>query len=118
VHLAFWYSSGNSFFQNNFSSKKCVGCQEPIMNHGSSVNIWDNGLEGNYWSRYNGTDSNHDGIGDAPYIIGENNTDHYPLMVQYVIPEFPTFLILPLFVIATLLTVIIYRRKHIFSTGR
>jgi hypothetical protein len=28
------------------------------------------------------------------------------------IPEFPTFLILPLFVIATLLAVIIYRRKH------
>lgn len=30
----------------------------------------------------------------------------------YVIPEFPSFLILPLFMIATLLAVIVYRRKH------
>jgi len=32
--------------------------------------------------------------------------------VEFVIPEFPTMLILPLFMIATLLTVIIYRIKH------
>ena len=30
----------------------------------------------------------------------------------YVIPEFPSFIILPLFMIATLLAVIVYRRKH------
>ena len=30
----------------------------------------------------------------------------------YIIPEFPSFLILPLFIMATLLAVIIYRRKH------
>ena len=30
----------------------------------------------------------------------------------WVIPEFPSFLILPLFMIATLIAVIIYRRKH------
>jgi len=30
----------------------------------------------------------------------------------YVVPEFPSFLILPLFMIATLLTVIVYKRKH------
>ena len=29
-----------------------------------------------------------------------------------VIPEFPSFLILPLFMVATLLAVIVYRRKH------
>ena len=29
-----------------------------------------------------------------------------------VIPEFPSFLVLPLFMIATLLTVVVYRRKH------
>jgi hypothetical protein len=32
-------------------------------------------------------------------------------MVPHVIPEFPSFLILPLFFIATLLAVMIYRRK-------
>ena len=31
---------------------------------------------------------------------------------DFIIPEFPTFLILPLFMIATLLAVIVYRKKH------
>jgi hypothetical protein len=43
----------------------------------------DNGIGGNYWSGYNGTDSDQDGIGDTPYIIDENNTDHYPLMGHF-----------------------------------
>jgi hypothetical protein len=83
-------------------------------------NTWDDGYPsgGNYWSDYNGYDSDHDGIGDTPYFIDENNTDHYPLMVQYVIPEFPSFLILPLFFIAALLAVAVYRGKHFYSTGR
>lgn len=43
-------------------------------------NAWDNGAAGNYWSDYNGTDSNHDGIGDSPYIIDQHNVDQYPTM--------------------------------------
>jgi len=45
-------------------------------------NTWDHGYPsgGNYWSNYNGTDSDGDGIGDTPYIIDENNQDRYPLM--------------------------------------
>jgi parallel beta-helix repeat protein len=43
-------------------------------------NSWDNGLEGNYWSNYEGTDADQDGIGDTPYLIDENNKDNYPLM--------------------------------------
>jgi len=45
-------------------------------------NTWDDGYPsgGNYWSDYTGVDSNHDGIGDTPYIIDENNTDNYPFM--------------------------------------
>jgi hypothetical protein len=34
------------------------------------------------------------------------------LSLDFVIPEFPSFLILPLFMIATLLAVIVYKRKH------
>jgi parallel beta-helix repeat protein len=78
----------------------------------SYPNKWDNGREGNYWDDYRGTDSNGDGIGDTPYIIDSSNQDNFPLMHTYNIPEFQSFLILPLFMMATLLAVIIYRKKH------
>jgi hypothetical protein len=92
-----------------------------FMNNYTQVDVsgatafWDNGSEGNYWSDYNGTDNNQDEIGDTPYIIDENNTDHYPLMAQYVIPEFSSFLILLLFFTLTLLAVLVCRRKHFYS---
>jgi parallel beta-helix repeat protein len=77
----------NNFVNNTVQAK---------ANEGSSpVNSWDNGAEGNYWSNYNGTDSNGDGIGDTPYIIDENNRDNYPLMELYTIPENPLLLPLP-----------------------
>jgi hypothetical protein len=41
-----------------------------------------------------------------------NQTSHFPARIM-IIPEFPSFLILPLFVLATLLLVIVYKRKHI-----
>ena len=57
---------------------------------------------------------------DITYVIkAEDNayniitTEGMEYDTQYhVIPEFPSFLILPLFMIATLLAVIVYRRKH------
>jgi parallel beta-helix repeat protein len=66
-------SSSNTFYHNNFINNSIQ------VSSLSFANFWDNGLEGNYWSDYNGTDSNQDGIGDTLYIIDANNTDHYPL---------------------------------------
>jgi parallel beta-helix repeat protein len=48
-----------------------------------STNIWDDGLEGNHWSEYDGMDANEDGIGDTPYFIDSNNTDLCPLMGRF-----------------------------------
>ena len=100
-------SSNNSIYHNNFNNT------QQVSSDGTSTNVWDDGYPsgGNYWSDYNGTDANHDGIGDSAYVIDANNTDNYPLMNLYVIPEFPSFLILPLFMIATLFAVMVYRRK-------
>jgi len=108
-------SSDNRIYHNNFvnNTNQVYDHSWNSTGYAQSVNTWDNGSQGNYWSDYNGTDNNQDGIGDTPYIIDANNTDHYPLMLQYVIPEFPTFLVVPLFMIATLLAIIVYKRRHL-----
>jgi hypothetical protein len=68
----------NTFYRNVFINNS----QNAVSAAG---NFWDNGAEGNYWSDYNGTDSNADGIGDTPYIINESNRDNYPLMAPITI---------------------------------
>ncbi len=72
-----WNSSKNRIFHNNFINNNK---QVEIL---FSVNFWDDGHSGNYWSDYKGPDHNKDGIGDEPYIIDERNKDNYPLMKQY-----------------------------------
>jgi nitrous oxidase accessory protein NosD len=46
---------------------------------------WDNGREGNFWSNYNGTDTNGDGIGETAYLASSyhNITDRFPLTKPY-----------------------------------
>jgi len=68
-------SNSSTIFHNNF-----VGRNVAVL---GSIDVWDNELEGNYWSEYNGTDADHDGIGDTVYTIDENNIDHYPLMGMF-----------------------------------
>ena len=80
-------------------------------------NTWDDSSEGNYWSDYNGTDSNGDGIGDIPYYIdgAGNATDRYPLMnatntsAPEKIPEFP---ILPTVAVVSIVAIGIFRRRR------
>jgi parallel beta-helix repeat protein len=193
-------SSNNLIYHNNFVQNAIQ------VSPTRDSNSWDNGYPsgGNYWSDYNGFDSDPDGIGDTEYVIDTDNIDHYPLMGMFsdfnatlehhvqticdssitdfqssgtsisfnvtgedgtsgfcriciptalmnetyrifvngteiqhtllpcsngtysylyfsythsteeviIIPEFPSFLILPLFFIPTLLAVIVYRKKH------
>lgn len=80
-----------TFYHNNF-----IGSVEQVdRSHSASYvpgawrepfnasGIFDNGLEGNYWSDYTGVDSNGDGVGDSPYIIDGNRQDHHPLMAPF-----------------------------------
>ncbi len=72
-----WFLSNSSgtFYDNNFLSTITFKNQVP--------QIWDNGVQGNYWSSYNGVDANGDSVGDTPYLISSSNTDNYPLMIPY-----------------------------------
>jgi nitrous oxidase accessory protein NosD len=100
----------NTFYRNNFvNNSKSVGYNWLLEGTG---NFSDNGEEGNYWSDYTGADADHDGIGDTPYVIDEKNQDNYPLMEPVdiaVIPEFPSCIILPLILTATL-AILTYRK--------
>ncbi|MCD6572898.1 MAG: right-handed parallel beta-helix repeat-containing protein, partial [Thermoplasmata archaeon] len=49
-------------------------------------NAFDNGSIGNYWSDYNGSDANHDGIGDTPYSIDNDSIDYKPLIRKAGLP--------------------------------
>jgi parallel beta-helix repeat protein len=67
---------GNTFYHNNFNENN----RQAYSSYSSGIsNAWDNGKEGNYWSNYNGTDTNRDGIGDQPISVYESNyPDRYP----------------------------------------
>jgi parallel beta-helix repeat protein len=74
-------SPSNTFYHNNFNNELNVyDSGQVISSQAISINAWDNGNEGNFWSDYNGPDANGDGIGGSPYIIDSNNQDRYPLM--------------------------------------
>jgi len=71
-------SANNTIFHDNFIAN--VKQAEVVV---SNLTFWDNGVEGNYWSDYNGTDDNHDGVGDTSYVIDAKNQDNHPLMRLY-----------------------------------
>ena len=98
-----WYNpNGNTIMRNNISNSGCgtsiYGSSNNIISNNDYVNntiqfsanedyylTWGgshstNTIDRNYWSNYNGTDANRDGIGDTPFIIDSYNKDNNPVM--------------------------------------
>jgi parallel beta-helix repeat protein len=74
-YLADSLKGTNYIYHNNFVNFS--------WNHSkttNSANIWSSDERGNYYCDYPGKDTNHDGIGDTPYVIDINNVDNYPLV--------------------------------------
>jgi hypothetical protein len=67
-------------FDNMIYHNNVIDNVQQVFTDIDSVNVWDNGDEGNYWSNYNGTDNDSNEIGDTPYIIDQNNQDNYPVI--------------------------------------
>jgi len=114
-------SYGNILYSNNF-----VDNNRHVMGW-DSTNVWDNGSEGNYWDDYNGMDTNHDGIGDSPYSIHINSHfppgdiidyDNYPLMTEFIIPEFPSWTPILLILIVLTVATAIYKRRLLKTPSR
>jgi parallel beta-helix repeat protein len=70
-----YVNTDSTFYHNNF-----LGNTHHVGSYLPSVHVWDDGVEGNYWSNYTSVDANHDGLGDSPHVLDANNTDYYPLM--------------------------------------
>jgi len=68
----------NNFIQNN--------AQVDIIS--SYQTYWDDNIEGNFWSNYQGIDDNKNGIIDSEYLIDATNIDHKPLSGLYYNFEF------------------------------
>ena len=73
-------TTNNLFYQNDLRGTTKSVYIDQYEGIKPGFNFWDNGKEGNYYSNYNGTDADRDGIGDTPYVIDSNNQDRYPLV--------------------------------------
>lgn len=98
--------SYNTIFDNDFCNNQGKGiCIFPTCNYNliyanyfydNNINAfdsggnteWDNGVVGNYWDDYGGSDNNGDGIGDSPYLIpgGSETQDNFPIVNTYDVP--------------------------------
>jgi nitrous oxidase accessory protein len=80
IGIAIGVANANTIYRNNYVNNTLqVAANESYAiawGYRPSVNTWNE----NYWSDYNGTDSNRDGKGDTPYVINEKNADNHPLM--------------------------------------
>jgi len=106
--MYFEQSPNNSIYSNNFINNNLQ-----IFADTDSVNDWNITVagKGNYWSNYTGVDNDGDGIGDTPYVIDENNQDNYPLMTEFIIPEFQSWTVMLVILTLLAVAVAIYKRR-------
>ena len=110
--ISFWRDASNNLFYLNsfFNNTKNVEPNHPTS-QAFPTNSWDNGTVGNYWSDYDGTDNNGDGIGDTPYVFDDTNQDNYPLTKPNAIPEFPSWTPILITLVSIIAGAVVYRRK-------
>jgi parallel beta-helix repeat protein len=110
--LGLYDSSNNLIYDNAFINNSDQFVDEGI-GHSSpkSVNTWDYGTIGNFWSDYRGNGS---------YVIDANNIDYHPLTHQAAtpspspaIPELSWLTILPLLASLFFIAVILTHRKNV-----
>jgi parallel beta-helix repeat protein len=82
--IFFGKASNNTVYHNNFINN--IGGQ--AVDSGS-VNVWDDGYLGNYWSDYHtkypsAAEIGNSKIGDTAYVIDSKNQDRYPLMEPFI----------------------------------
>jgi parallel beta-helix repeat protein len=99
------YSCSNAIYHNDFVNNTVQAYTD------GSICSWDKGSEGNYWSNYNCTDTDGDGISDTPHIIDYSNQDKHPLMEPCIIPEFPSWTPLLITLVAVVAITFVYRHK-------
>lgn len=78
IGIELYYSSNNYIRHNNF-----IDNTQQVHIYDGYASFWDDRFEGNYWSDYDGADTDHDGIGDSWYEIYAINIDHNPLMGMF-----------------------------------
>jgi parallel beta-helix repeat protein len=130
----------NAFYLNNLTNNtydvRLHILSDPYAPY--SMNVFDNGSVGNYWSDYTAkypaaSEMGNTGLYNTPYVIDGNITDNYPLTAQYnvgnidvpistptptttpTVPEFPTSMILTLLVALMTLLSILFVSKRILK---
>jgi nitrous oxidase accessory protein len=82
IYGIFMSAAGNNiFYRNMLMDNDCHVSGNDWVKEG---NTWDNGREGNYWDNYTGSDTDGDGIGEDPYLVGCKWDNQAKTLVSYV----------------------------------